>query len=179
MVMTQIIAVSIGFVAMIVLSKIDYHNIAKYWKVIAVVCILLFIVTLKFGKGVHGSADKSWLRYKSLSVQPAELIKIAFIITFSKHFSMVKDDISSPKNVLLLGLHAAIPIGFIVLTKDMGMALVFIVMFIGMMFATNLKMRYFAGGAIGLLIAAPIIWNKIFGNTQRNRILALFDPTNP
>jgi rod shape determining protein RodA len=168
----------LGFIAMIVLSKIDYHIILGFWKVFAAICIILLIITLIWGKGPSGSSDKSWLYIGSRSVQPAEFIKVAFIITFAKHYDLVKDEISSPKNVMLLCLHGAVPIGIIVLQKDMGMALVFIVMFVCMMFATNIKLRYFAGGAIGLLIAAPIVWNKVFGNTQRNRILALFDPTN-
>ena len=177
---SQIVLTAVGFVAMIVVSKIDYHTITKYWKVIAVVCILLFIVTLVFGKGRAGSSDKSWIKFHGYSIQPAEFIKVAFVVTFAKHFDLVKEDISHPKNVLLLGLHAAVPIGLIVLEKDMGMALVFIVVFIGMLFSTDLKLRYFVGGGIALLIAAPFIWNKVFGmgSTQQNRILALFDPTN-
>jgi rod shape determining protein RodA len=91
---------------------------------------------------------------------------------------MVKDDVSSIKNVLLLCLHGAIPIGIIILQKDMGMALVYVVIFISMLFASNIKLRYFAGGGIVLLAAVPVIWNVIFGATQRNRILALFDPLN-
>jgi len=176
---TQIVAIVIGFVSMIVLSKIDYHTIASWWKVLAVISILLFIATIIWGTGPADSSDKSWIIKFGISVQPAEYIKVAFIVTFAKHFDMVKDDISSPKNVLLLGVHAAIPIGFILLSKDIGMMLVFVVIFVCMLFASNVKMRYFAGGAIALLISAPFIWSKVFGKTQQNRILALFDPTNP
>lgn len=177
--LTQIIAIVLGFATMIVLSKIDYHTIAGFWKIIAVISVLLLLYTILFGKQRTGSEDRSWLYIGSFSFQPAEFIKVFFVVTFAKHFDMVKDDISSPKNVLLLGVHAAVPIGLLVLTKDMGMTLVFVFIFITMIFAANVKMRYFAGGAIALLISAPIIWNKVFGNTQRNRILALFDPTNP
>lgn len=178
--LTQIIAIVLGFATMIVLSKIDYHTIAGFWKIIAVISVLLLLYTIFFGKQRTGSEDRSWLYIGSFSFQPAEFIKVFFIVTFAKHFDMVKDDISSPKNVLLLGVHAAVPIGLILLTKDMGMMLVFIVIFVTMIFASNVKMRYFAGGAIALLISAPFIWNNIFGkgSTQQNRILALFDPTN-
>lgn len=177
----QIIAIILGFAVMIVISKIDYHTIASAWKIIAAVCIALFILVLFKGQTNLTSADKSWLKFGGMSVQPAEFIKVAFVVTFSKHFDMVKDNISLPKNVALLALHAAVPIIFILLTKDMGMLLVFVVIFLGMIFSTDLKMRYFAGGAIALLIAAPIIWSKVFGknSTQQQRILAMFDPTNP
>lgn len=180
--LVQIIAIILGFAAMIIISKIDYHTIASAWKILAAVSILLFILVLFMGKTNSTSADKSWLVIgKIFSFQPAEFIKVAFIVTFSKHFDMVKDNTSSPKNALLLGLHAAVPIGFILLTKDMGMMLVFVVIFLCMIFSTDLKLRYFAGGAIALLIAAPIIWNKVFGkgSTQQQRILAMFDPTSP
>lgn len=176
----QIIAIIIGFAAMIIISKIDYHSIASTWKILAAVSIALFILVLIIGKTNSTSADKSWIKFAGLSFQPAEFIKVAFIITFAKHFDMVKDDVSSPKNVLMLGLHAAVPLLFLILTKDMGMVLVFAVIFLCMIFSTDIKMRYFVGGAIGLLIAAPIIWNKVFGkgSTQQKRILAMFDPTN-
>lgn len=178
MVITQIVAIGIGVVAMIVLSKIDYHTIGDWWKIIAAASVILLVVTLIFGKGPSGSEDKSWLIIGGKSIQPAEFVKIAFVITFAKHFDMVKDNVSSVKNVALLCLHGAVPIGIIVLQKDMGMALVYIVIFVAMLFVSNIKLRYFAGGAIILMIATPIIWNLVFGDTQRNRILALLDPNN-
>ncbi|HEX2938947.1 MAG TPA: FtsW/RodA/SpoVE family cell cycle protein [Ruminiclostridium sp.] len=178
--LVQVVGNILGIILMIIMSKIDYHTFAAFWKYIAAAGILLLMYTLIFGFGRAGSEDKSWISVFGLTtIQPAELIKIAFIITFSKHFDMVKENLSSPLNVFLLGVHAAIPIGIIVLQKDMGMALVYVCIFIFMIFSTPIKMRYFAGGGIALLIAAPFIWNKVFGGTQRNRILALFDPTNP
>lgn len=177
-VVTQIVAIGIGVVAMIILSKIDYHTIGDWWKIIAAVSVLLLIYTLIFGHGPELSEDKSWLIIGGRSIQPAEFIKIAFVITFSKHFDMVKDNLSSVKNVALLCLHGAVPIGIIVLQKDMGMALVYVVIFIAMLFVSNIKLRYFAGGGIILMIATPIIWNTLFKGTQQNRILALLDPNN-
>lgn len=175
----QIVAVILGFAIMILISKIDYHTIASFWKYIAAAAVVILIITLFFGKEREGSSDRSWLVIFGVSIQPAEIVKVAFILTFSKHFDMVKNNMSSPLNVVLLCIHAAIPIGIIVLQKDMGMVFIYICIFLFMLFSTSIKMRYFAGGAIALLIAAPIIWNKVFGLTQRNRILALFDPTNP
>lgn len=176
--LVQIVAIVLGFAVMIIISKIDYHTMSDLWKYIYAACIVIMIATLIFGRGREGSQDKSWIVISGISVQPAEIVKVALILTFAKHFDTVKNDVSSIKNVALLGLHAALPIGIIVLQKDMGMALVFVVIFLFMIFSTSVKMRYFAGGGIALLIAAPVIWNKVFGLTQRNRIMALFDPTN-
>ena len=174
----QVIAILIGICVMVIISKMDYHSITNLWKFIAVAAILLFILTIIIGSGRAGVPEKAWIKIAGLSIQPSEMVKIAFIITFAKHIDLVKENISSPKNVVLLILHASIPIGFIIKQGDMGMTLVFAFMFICMMFAGNLRLRYFVGAAILGLIAAPIAWLKL-GSRQMGRILALFDPTNP
>jgi rod shape determining protein RodA len=73
-------------------------------------------------------------------------------------------------------MHAAVPILLVIATGDMGSALIFMCMFIGMMFAAGLNWIYFPAGALIVLVASPVIWFKVFDNIQRNRILALFNP---
>jgi rod shape determining protein RodA len=58
----------------------------------------------------------------------------------------------------------------------MGMMLVYLLMLAFMMYAANVQLRYFAIIGVGIVAGAPLIWSKIFGATQRLRILALFDP---
>jgi rod shape determining protein RodA len=47
-----------------------------------------------------------------------------------------------------------------------------------MLFAGSVQLRYFAAAAVATLVSAPTLW-KHLGVTQKMRILALFDPTNP
>jgi rod shape determining protein RodA len=171
----QALVLLIGIFFMVFISKIDYHTFTNLWKFVAVAGAALLILTLIIGKGRDGVDEKAWIYFGTQSIQPSELVKVAFIITFAKHIDIVKENINSPKNVLLLMLHAAIPIGLIVLEHDMGMTLVFAFMFICMLFAGNLKLRYFVGAAILGLIAAPVAW-KALGTRQTKRILALFNP---
>lgn len=175
-VLVQVIGIVLGLIIMVVLSKIDYHNIAKLWRYIAVGCILLFVLTLILGKSRAGSQDKSWIWLGPVTIQPGEFIKVAFAITFSMHCDKVKENINSPRNILLLTLHTLIPVCFLVLQRDMGMMLVFILMFAVMMYMANVKLRYFVFAGIVTLIGAPYFWNKVLKSTQKNRILALFDP---
>ncbi len=176
-VLVQVIGAAVGLIVMVLLSKIDYHSVTNLWKYIAIGCVLLFVLTLIVGKSRAGSSDKSWIWLGSVTIQPAEFIKVAFVLTFAKHCDMVKENINSPRNILLLLLHALIPICFLVLQKDMGMMLVFLFIFAAMMFAANVKLRYLCGAGIATFISAPIIWSKVLGATQKNRILALFDPS--
>ena len=67
-----------------------------------------------------------------------------------------------------------IPILLVVKTGDMGSALIFMLMFIGMMFAAGLHWLYFPAGLLAVAAVSPIVWYKVFDNIQRNRILTPF-----
>ncbi len=173
----MILATVMGLAAALVISFIDYDIILKLWPVVGAASVLLMLGLFVFGVSPDGRSDAfSWYRFGSLYFQPSEIVKIGFIITFSYHLSKVKNDISSLKNVFFLCMHAAIPILLVVVTGDMGSALIFIIMFIAMMFTAGVHWLYFPAGVAVVAAASPIIWLKIFDDIQRNRILALFNP---
>lgn len=174
----MVLALVLGVAACLVISFIDYDLILKLWPVIAAGSLLLMLLLIPFGEAPSGREDaRSWLRItSSLYLQPSEILKIGFIITFSKHLSLLKNDLSSVKNVFFLCVHAMIPIALVVYTGDMGSALIFMLMFVGMMFIAGVHWAYFPLGIAAVAAALPLVWYKVFDNIQRNRILALIDP---
>lgn len=173
----MILAAILGVSAAMIISAIDYDIILKLWPVVGAGCVMLMLLLFPFGVSPDARSDAfSWFRIGSLYFQPSEIVKIGFIITFAFHLSKVKNNISDIKHVFLLCMHAAIPILLVILTGDMGSALIFMCMFIGMMFAAGLNWLYFPAGALIVAVASPVIWFKIFDDIQRNRILALFNP---
>jgi rod shape determining protein RodA len=172
----QIVSLAIGIVGMVILSKLDYHSMTASWKYIAIAGAVLLILPLAIGSSRAGSLDKSWIWIGKFTIQPSEFVKLAFVLTFSKHYDMVREKIRSPRTVLLLFLHGMAPIAILILQKDMGMMLVYLLMLTFMMFAAGVQLRYFAIICVGLVAGAPLIWSKILGATQRLRILALFNP---
>lgn len=173
----MILAAILGLSAAMIISAIDYDIILKLWPVVGAGCVMLMLLLFPFGVSPDARSDAfSWFRIGSLYFQPSEIVKIGFIITFAFHLSKVKNNISDIKHVFLLCMHAAIPILLVIATGDMGSALIFMCMFIGMMFAAGLNWLYFPAGALIVTVASPVIWFKIFDDIQRNRILALFNP---
>lgn len=175
----MILAVVLGFTACMIISFIDYDLIIKLWPVIALAALfLMFLLFTPLGAAPDGREDaRSWLKITSrLYFQPSEILKIAFIVTFTYHLNKVKNDLSGIKNVFLLCVHAFIPIAFVVITGDMGSALIFALMFVGMMFVSGINKWYFPAGLAAVVAASPIVWFKVFNDIQRNRILALFNP---
>lgn len=173
----MIIAAVAGIIITLIISAIDYELIMKTWPIIGGFCVALMVITLIFGVAPEERPDsKCWLQFGSFYFQSSELVKIGYLITYSMHLELCKDNINSLKSIILLGIHALIPIGLVVLTGDMGSALVFIFMTIGMLFFAGLHIGFFGAGGILGIAASPLIWLYIFDDYQRNRFLALFRP---
>ncbi len=175
---TQVMAVTLGYIAAVVVSLMNYEFIAKLWPVIAGVCIGLILLTYFVGRNITGTDDTAWLTLPGgISFQPAELVKIGFIVTFAKHLSVLKEreKLHSFPQVCLLAAHALVPIVLVHFQGDDGTALVFVFMFLIMCFAAGIQLRYFfivfAAAAAGI----PLIWNMFMHDEQRSRFLALLD----
>ena len=95
---------------------------------------------------------------------------------------MVKDDINSIKNILLLLLDFAIPVAIIQIQGDTGTVLVFTFIFICMCFCAGVSFKYFLSALAAVVIAFPILWTEFLKPYQKMRILTSFnpelDPTN-
>ncbi|MDO4744428.1 MAG: rod shape-determining protein RodA [Clostridia bacterium] len=177
--LVQAIALILGVCAIGVLMVLDYEylaNIAVYLYGISVVLLILVLIP---GIGTYENGARSWFRFGSLiGVQPAELVKLAFIITFAKHLSEVDDLIDRPRNVVFLLLHLGFLIGLILLQPDFGTAVVFCFIAIAMLFAAKISWKYIAGGLGALGVALPIAWFFVLKPYQKERIINLFNPEN-
>lgn len=174
----MIIAVALGLFMALIISFFDYDFILRIWPIIGAVSLGLMLILFPFGCAPAGRDDSiCWLKITStLYFQPSEVVKIGFVITFAAHCNKVKEDLRSFKNVLLLGIHAAVFIGLVVLTGDMGSALIFAMMFLAMMFTAGVDKIYFILGPVVAAAVLPVVWYKVLGTIQRNRILALIYP---
>ena len=173
----MLIAALLGVIAMLVISAFDYELIMKMWPIIGIFCIGLMILTLCIGAAPEARPDsKCWLKFGGIYFQSSELVKIGYIITFSMHLELCKDNINKPLSLVLLAVHAMIPTGLVVLTNDMGSALVFVFMTIGMLFFAGLHWGFFAAGTVLAIAASPLLWMFLFSQYQRNRFLAILRP---
>ena len=180
--LTMICAAGIGIVFCFIISFLDYDAIVNLWPLAGGACLLLLFSLFIWGEGTIDRPEAiCWIPIIkmdgfTLKFQPSELAKIGFIITFTAHIEAVKDNINNIKNVLLLTLHALVPVGIIIITDDLGSAIVFMLMFIGMMFVAGVHLRYFAV-ALGVGISAiPLLWVKFLAQFHKRRILAIYYP---
>ncbi len=175
----HMICMVLGILAAVLISYlVDYRKIVENWFILALPLLIIVILTFFIGYAPPGTDDKAWLLLPGgISIQPAEFLKIGFMVSFAWHLNKIGDGINKLRNIILLCIHGGFPVVLIHFQGDDGTALVFAVMFVAMMFAAGLKARYFIIAICGVLVAAPILYFFIMNEDQQARISAMLFPT--
>ncbi len=176
----QIAMTLAGIFAMWVLANLDYKFfVDRLWLILLIGSVALLVITLAFGSSGanRDTANKSWLTipFINIAIQPSEFVKIAFLCTFSKHIDTVKDRINKPKVLLGLLAHAGLVIGLILLSGDLGVALVYMGIVAIMLFCAGLSGWYFLAVLAVCVVAFPFLWDFL-KPYQQNRIIYGFAP---
>lgn len=175
-VLIQSIAFGLGLASAIIITFIDY-SIFNNLKYLAMgVGVFLLVLVLIMGIGREDTGTQGWIDLGFVNIQPAEIAKMCFLVSFSAHISKIKEDINSLPNILLLILHLAVPVMLILLQPDAGTAMVFVFMFIVMVFFAGISYKYilsaFGVGIAGVLIA----WLFLLKPYQKERIFSFMNP---
>lgn len=169
----QLVFSAIGIALMAVTMFVfDYRALKTYSGALYLLAILTLALTAITSVKVRGVY--SWLSAGGFSFQPAEFIKIVLVVILAKYFST--RDINDFKYVLISGIYAGILIGLIMLQPDMGMAAIFLIIWLAMLLAGGMKFKHFAVLLIALAAISAVSWNYVFKNYQRARIAVFLDP---
>lgn len=177
----QLVAMGLGIVVAITISYIDYRKLVKLWWIF--IPLSLAFVSLTFtalGKSREGADDRAWIQVFGISMQPSEVMKIAFILSFAYHLSRDEEDMNKPIHMLLLLAHAAVPVGVVVLQGDYGTAIVFAAIFTFMLISADISWKYIVAAPFAAAAAIAVMWFNFLSSFHKERILILFHPgTDP
>ena len=180
----QIATTIFGFITAIVISNINYHKIIKAWKPIAILACSINLLLFPFGNlrggnnlsGTEtGSDNLNWLNFGFTTIQPSEFLKIAFIITFAFHCSMVCHKINEPKTFIKLIAHTMVPVLIIFLQKDYGTMLIFIFIAACMIFISGINWKFITITAGVSLLLLTIFLTTVISDFRLKRFVVLGD----
>lgn len=174
-VIVQSLTLCMGIGIMICVCLFDYEQFKNLIKPIYIFSIVILMLVLVFGVAGDWGA-RSWIRFGSIGLQPAELAKLCFIITFSYHLEKVGEKINSFPVLLGLVLHALIPIALILKQPDMGSTMVFLFIFICMIFVAKLSYKYIIPVGIVGVASLPLIYKYVLSEYQQKRIQVFLNP---
>ena len=169
-----------GILLTFIVANLDYHVILdRLWLVMLLFSVGILGLTLVAGDTGAGmeTANKSWITIPviGIAIQPSEFVKITFICTFAKHLSSVQATINKFRPLVGLGLHALLIVGLILVSGDLGVALVYMVLVLVMLFCAGLHWGYFAALGGVVTVAFPFLWDYL-ATYQQDRIVVGFNP---
>lgn len=169
----------VGVLIYLALTAFDIDILAGQRTLLFIFNTAIILMLLVWG--VEGnSGNLSWLDFPFLpfNIQPAEVCKITYIIMLAKTMSLHQTRTSSLKNVGSITLQMLYIVALIIfISSDTGVALIFVFIFLAMAYTGGVSGWWFLAGAGVFAVAAPTLWQTVIRTDQKNRILALFDPS--
>lgn len=165
--------VGLGVVVCLLVVSIDYHFLTDHAFFFYACGLLMLVWILFFGREVHGS--KSWITLWEMRFQPSELVKLVVILTLARYLAEVNENYLKRLDFLILALITLVPAVLVILQGDLGTALMYLPILMGIMLVAGLRLR-FLGAVLALtLCLAPAGWFSL-EDYQKQRILVTFDP---
>ena len=136
---------------------------------------LLLLIAVPF-LGVEALGAKRWLSVGGLSIQPAEIMKVGLVLALASLYATLPPaDVSKPVWVAVALALIAVPVALTLKQPDLGTALLFVGLGLGMMFLAGVSMGYFACGLLAALFLLPVAASHLH-DYQRRRIETFLDP---
>lgn len=180
----QAIAVALGFVAMLVVSRIPYH----FWERFAVLgylvsVVLIFLVLTPLGIKSHGA--RRWIAFpgmKSFQLQPAEVAKVAMILFLAVLVCKMGSGVKKLKGFLVM-IAAPAPVAVLIwkVTDNLSSALIVMAISVLMIFVASPDYKKFIlAGFLVVALAVGLVmiiqYTDIFDSFRAGRIRVWLDP---
>lgn len=171
----QTVAACIGLCALILAMKIGYRRMARLAYPLLLMTVALLVAVVIPGLGTTVGGGTRWLRMPGISVQPAEIAKVVWVIYLAYSLAKKRDKVKhfSIGFVPHLGL-AGVLVFLCMLEPDFGSSVALVFLMFVMLFAAGARLSYL----LGLFLAAlPVAYAAIATSPYRmKRITAFLDP---
>lgn len=159
----------LGFIACIAVANIDYHIWKKYAFVFFVGSIILTLLVFAPVIGMEHGGAKRWIDLKFISFQPAEFLKLAFVMYYAAWLAKFKNKTGTFKDGLLpFVIFSAVLGGILLAQPDTDTFAVIMFAALSMYLAAGAKWRHiftiFLSGALvltALYFTRPYIKQRI------------------
>lgn len=169
----QLLSLGIGLAALVVVVVVDYRHFERLALPLYFGSCGLLALTLVIAPMTRGS--QSWLLEGRL--QPAELAKLGMLLALARYFHRnPPGEVRRLRDLIRPGALIGLPVGLILLQRDMGVALLTLLIGSTYLAFVRIPKRAWAGVALLAIAALAAAWLFVFQPYQRERILDVLDP---
>jgi cell division protein FtsW len=171
--MQQAVFALLGVAMMLVVSRLPVKFFRRIgWIALAVAVAVQLLVFTPLGVEVYG--NRNWLKILGFSLQPSELIKLALALWSAMILYRKRRLLSKWQHVFIPLVPVAIlAIGTVLAGKDLGTAMVLVLILLGCLFFSGVRLRIFVLPVI--VGAAAVAALAITSPNRMNRILSFMD----
>jgi len=172
LVQRQLIRLSIGFLAMILLAQIHPDHLKRWSPLLYLIGLLMLGAVMLFGE--EGKGAQRWLDLGLVRFQPSEMFKVSLPMMIA-WFLADKRLPPTLSRLLVAGLLTLVPVLLIAKQPDLGTAL--LVASAGAFTLFLAGISWILIGIVGLVMAAlgPLAW-YLMHDYQRQRVLTFLNP---
>ncbi|MDP9420532.1 MAG: rod shape-determining protein RodA [Actinomycetota bacterium] len=165
----QLAFVVLGAVVMAVVVTIDYHSYRDFAPIGYLGALALLVLVLSpLGTEVRNA--QSWFAIGSFQLQPAELAKLALIITLAACGASAGGTLDRQRLMVSLGI-AGVPVALVLMQPDLGSALVLVAILAGMLVVAGTRPRHLAALTAAAVLAVIAVFQlDLVDSYQRERL---------
>lgn len=179
--MRQLLWLVIGLACFFIISGFNYRKLwdANYF----IYAAALFFLFLVFVLGIVRLGAQRWLRFAWFNFQPSEFAKLAIIIFLARYFSrksvndtsLLSGKFGIFRGIILPFIFVAIPMFLIIEQPDLGSGIMLMLVFVCLLYLTNVRLKYILVLLISLILPLPFFWNLLH-DYQKQRLLVFLNP---
>lgn len=171
----QIVATALGIVAMIFFTFFDYRMFKKFTWIIffgAIFSVLLVLTPL----GLEANGAKRWINLRVITIQPAEIVKIAVILTMAAILSHNVKKMTNLISILMVYSLAVVPAAAIFFITDNFSSALIVAAIGAIMIIVACKNNKSFIAMIVILLCLAAVALLFFGGFRATRILVWLNP---
>lgn len=170
----QALSFGIGMGLLLLVCFIDYINFSNWARYLYGAGMLLLILVLLIGETRKGATR--WIPIGFFVLQPSEVAKLVMIIVLAKLLADKDGKISDFLYILRPLLATLVMIGLIIPQPDLGTAMVFIALLMGMFYTAGVHRRFLVYLCLAGVIMAVVMWFFFLEDYQKDRLTSFFNP---
>ena len=166
-----------GTLLMLVTSSIPYRRLRDLVPIVFWGSNFLLLLVLT-PLGVERNGTRAWFEFGQFQLQPSEFCKVAFIFALASYLERFDGHLNE-RAILNSLLLASVPLGLILLETDVGSALVFVAITMGMLLVGGAQTRHIVLMTVVGIAGIAVIWSTgLLQDYQRDRLTSFIDPAS-
>jgi rod shape determining protein RodA len=171
---TQLYAIGLGIVAMLVTLSLDYRTFTDKSHFIYIALLVVLVYVLFFGMVQMGA--RRWIPLRGFNLQPSEFAKIVVALVLAKFYGENRGEPQTSDLVIGAAL-TLLPLALIYKEPDLGTAVTLLPVFVAIAYLAGMRMRLLGIVVLAIILAAPVAWTFVLRPYQKSRISTFLDPS--